>query len=93
MVIHNFNIVSVAVNPFEADTPLVIDPDAILTFTVPAQSFKPVAWRRKQVLKRFGSMEIIKFAPCWSFKSLETPYKPIIKERFSILVLEGFYRL
>jgi hypothetical protein len=88
VVINNFNIVSIAVNPFEADTPLVIDPDAVLAFTASAQSFKPVAWRHKQVLKRFGSMEIIKLTPCRSFKGFETPYKPIIKECFSVLILE-----
>jgi len=37
MVIDNFNLVSVAIAPNEAQTPLAIDPNAVLSFSVPVQ--------------------------------------------------------
>jgi len=34
MIVYNFNIVSVSFAPPETDTPLVINPNAVLSFTV-----------------------------------------------------------
>jgi hypothetical protein len=93
VVIHDFYIVRIAVNPSETDAPLVIDTDTVLTFTVAAQSFKPVAWWCKQVLKRLGRVNVIQLAPRRSLERLETPDKPVVKKRFSILVMKGFYHL
>jgi hypothetical protein len=53
VVIGNFNVVHVAVSPEEADAPLLIDADAVLTRAVAAEDFEVVAWRETKVFK-FG---------------------------------------
>jgi hypothetical protein len=35
MVINNFNIVCITVFPFETDSPLLVYPNAVLTFSIP----------------------------------------------------------
>lgn len=49
MVIDDFNLVSVSLSPHKADTPLVIDPNAVLALPVATKRFKPVARRDGQV--------------------------------------------
>src|SRR6266700_4012213 len=40
-----------AVRPLEADPPLVIDADAILTLPITLQRFQPVTWQRGEVFQ------------------------------------------
>jgi hypothetical protein len=49
MTVDNFHVVSVPFTPSEADTPLVIDPNAVLSPSAAMKRFQPLAWRRHQV--------------------------------------------
>src|SRR5712691_4627515 len=53
MVIHNFNIIGIAVFPFKTNTPLPIYADAALAGAVAAQRLKPVAGQGHKVLDGF----------------------------------------
>jgi hypothetical protein len=57
VIIHDLNIVGVAVPPPKADTPPIVDPDAVLPSTVSRQFLEPVARRHSQVIQRFGRVE------------------------------------
>lgn len=52
VVIHNLDIISVTVNPFETYTPLVITTNTVVTITVAAQSLQPITGWYKQILQR-----------------------------------------
>jgi hypothetical protein len=39
MIVNNFNLLCMTINPNEANTPLVVDADAVLSSAVAAQSF------------------------------------------------------
>ena len=43
--------------PLEADTPLVVHTDAVLTCSIAVELFKTVAWGHSKVLKRIGGVE------------------------------------
>jgi hypothetical protein len=45
VVVHNLNVESIPVTPQETDTPLVVDADAVLAFSVALQRFQMIAWR------------------------------------------------
>jgi hypothetical protein len=47
MVVHNFDIIGVAVAPRETDSPLNIDTDAVLALAIAVKRFKPVTRRGK----------------------------------------------
>jgi len=51
MIVYNFNIVSVSLAPTEADTPLVIDPNAVLPLPVSSQFLKAISWRDKKIIQ------------------------------------------
>jgi hypothetical protein len=52
VVINNLNSMGTGIAPVEADTPLVIDPNAVLTGSLAFEQFQPVSWWNAQVLKR-----------------------------------------
>ena len=63
MVIHDFNFPCCTVAPLEAEPPLIVNADAVLTTSVTLQGFEAVAWRDLKVIdlscriddKKFGS--------------------------------------
>lgn len=57
MVIRNLNLVGVAVLPDEADTPLVIDPDAVLSLTVSREFLQPICRRDSEIFQALGSFD------------------------------------
>ena len=57
MIIYNFNFVRVAVHPFEADPPLLVDADAVLPFSAAPQGFQPVSRRDSEILEANRSVQ------------------------------------
>ena len=57
MVVCDFDAVCVAVLPFKADSPLVIDPDAVLPGTVPRKLLQTVRGRDPEIVQSYGSVE------------------------------------
>ena len=62
MVIDDFDLVRVSVAPDEAQSPLVIDPDAVLPGPVTLQGFQTVTRWLPQILKDMGSREHVELA-------------------------------
>jgi hypothetical protein len=51
MIVYDFNIVSVSIAPTEADTPLVIYPNAVLSLPVSYQFLKTISRRDKKIIQ------------------------------------------
>jgi hypothetical protein len=64
MIIRYLNIVSIAIAPSEAYPPTIVDPDAVLPHSITGEFLKPIPWRNRQVLKRFGCIEDRKPSQC-----------------------------
>ena len=61
MVIDDLHILDLVIAPYEADPPLVIDADAVLSGPRAAQGFEAVAWRDAeitQMLRRIERLEL-----------------------------------
>jgi hypothetical protein len=43
MIVHDLDAVGVSVAPFEADAPLIVDPDAVLSFAVSQEVLAPIS--------------------------------------------------
>jgi len=61
----------IALLPDKADTPLVIDPNAVLPFSVACERLKPVAWRRSKVLELGDSIQLAQLPPGNTSERLE----------------------
>jgi hypothetical protein len=51
MIIHNLNFVWTCIRLDKADTVLVIDPDAVLSFSIPGEDLQPIARRDSQFIQ------------------------------------------
>src|SRR5439155_12128267 len=56
VIVDNLDIVRVSVLPPKADAPLVVDANTVLTLSITAQRFEPIAGLDAQVLNRACSM-------------------------------------
>jgi hypothetical protein len=64
VVIDYLNIMGVAPAPPEADSPPLVNPDAMLPPSVTRQPLKAIAWRNPQIGQLLGSIENQKLAAC-----------------------------
>ncbi len=51
VIIHDFNVGGTSIRPNEANPPLIVDPDTVLTDTISLKDLKPVAWRREKIFQ------------------------------------------
>jgi hypothetical protein len=62
VVINNFNLVGVPVKPHKAQSPLIVDANAVLTSTIADQSLQSVARRDAQEIQRGRSVQLLQLA-------------------------------
>jgi hypothetical protein len=57
MVIADFDIFGLSISPMEADAPLVVDPDRVLTAPVAGERLQPIARRGPQILQTLSPVD------------------------------------
>lgn len=57
MIIDNFHVVRSSVSPAETDSPLTVDPDAVLSLSIASKSFKLITGRDRQFRQSCCSIE------------------------------------
>jgi hypothetical protein len=57
VVVNDLNLVRVSGAPAEANSPLIVDTDAVLLVSVAAQPFEAVSGRNPQVIQPLGGIE------------------------------------
>jgi hypothetical protein len=91
VIVDNLDIVRVSVLPPKADAPLVVDANAVLTLSVTAQRFEPIAGRDAQVLKRACSMQVQELSPCLPLDRAKPGDEFIVKEPGRVAVIKRSY--
>jgi len=67
MVIRNFNLEGIAITPYEADSVLVVDPDAVLSCAVALERFQAIAGENRQIREQKSGMNLCELSfndPC-----------------------------
>jgi hypothetical protein len=57
VVVDDFDTVGSSVRPAEADTPLLIDADAVGARPIALEFLEPVSWRHPQIIECLGSIQ------------------------------------
>ncbi len=57
MIINDLHLKSIPLAPSEAKTPLIVNPNAVLAFTVPCKFLQTIAGGYPQIFKDFGSIK------------------------------------
>ena len=80
VIVHNLNFVSVALSPHEAETPLLVNPNAMLPLSVAMQCFQAIAGRSSQVAQFGGAVQLPKLSPGDALDSLKAAARlPTVK--------------
>lgn len=82
MIVHNFDIIGVPIMPPEADTPPVVDANAMLPDAIAPQSLEPVSANGSQVVKISRSMKPTEPFPRSPLDALKLPAAEAIVQRF-----------
>ena len=73
MVVHNLNFKGIGVNPAEADSPLVVDPNAALPLPITCQGLQTIAWNGSQIGEGRCRVDVVGFPFCRWGNALESP--------------------
>jgi hypothetical protein len=88
VVIHDLNVMRIAVAPSEADAPLVIDPNAVGSRPATLQQFELVSRRNAEILQPQRLMQEQQLSPRWPFNRLESPDHVVVEQRRGVGTLE-----
>jgi hypothetical protein len=70
--------------PNKTNTPLVIDANAVLAFSISLERFKPIAWRNTQTGQFGCCMQLQKLAACHTFDVFEAWHGLAMEKGFSV---------
>lgn len=62
MIVCYFNIVSISVNESEADAPLIVDGNGVLSFPITLESMQSIAWRHLEITQACCPIQILQAA-------------------------------
>lgn len=71
MIVDDLDIVGVPVFPREADSPLIVDPDAPRALSISGQRFQPVPGRNPKIFETFRRIQKQQFSASGPFNRLE----------------------
>jgi hypothetical protein len=74
--------------PQKAQSPSIVDANAVLPGTITFQGLQSVAWCSGQVTERPSSVQQKKFSPCDSFKRAQGGDVVIVKQGFRRFISE-----
>jgi hypothetical protein len=91
MIIDDLDPLRRAFAPNEADSPLIVDPDTMLTLPATAQSLQPVSWNCRHVFQPLGVVQHPKLPPCYRSNLAESAALLALKKLLGLLAAEGSY--
>jgi hypothetical protein len=90
MIVHDLDVPCRALTPFEANPPLIVNADAVLSAPITVQGFKAVARRNPQIVDLFGGVDGEQPRSRTGLNQIrQTLYKVTGKERGGALVGEA----
>jgi len=90
MVIHDLHPMRIAFPPQKAYPPPVVDPNAILPFSIPGQSFEPISRGNAQIVEMVRGIQQSKLPPsCAMQDSRKSPRELACENTFGLLVAEA----
>jgi hypothetical protein len=89
VVVDDLDILRSIRGPNETDTPLVIDPDAVLAFPIALEGLQAIAWGYPQVVQRRRPVELLEFAQGGTFHADPAPDPSPEKQGLRILAMEA----
>ena len=72
MIIDDFHFVTMAITPNKTDSPLIVDTNRVLPFTIASQCFQLISGRRRQNVQLRGGVKLEQLPDCNPLDSAKT---------------------
>lgn len=92
MVVNYLHILGALRSPHKANSPLIVNANAVLTLPISFQSLELVARRRAQVIKNRRPIKLLQLSKRRTLDIDPATYTSALKEGLRILALEALYR-
>lgn len=89
MVVGNLYVVRPIRLPNKANAVLIIDSDAVLPLSIPAERLQSICWRNAKIVQVNGCLNLVEFAQSHRFNCSPTLVRARFKEQPCIAVFEG----
>jgi hypothetical protein len=89
VVVHDLDLLRVAVLPDETDSILIVDTDAVLPPSIPGQTLKVIPWKRAQVVESLGGVKLRELALRDPGDAPKPARRVSLKERLGVAAPEG----
>jgi len=89
MVIYYFNIFGTGFRPSEADAPLTVYSDAVLSGSITLERFQSITWRYFQILEMSGNFKLSQFPAGSSSDSRKSLHTVTFRKGLGIGALKG----
>ena len=88
MIVHYLNVKGIGLNPTEADSPLVVDPNAVLSGPISEQRFQPIPRDHPQIGNGWRRVNVIELSLGHYSDTLKLPAELAPEDLFGFLVPE-----
>jgi hypothetical protein len=89
MIVHDFDVIGVPVPPIKADSPLVVNTDAVPTLSVSLQPFQLVSRKSRKRPEILSRIKHVQFAESLTLDSLEPAHRFTTEEPLGLGVAKG----
>ena len=89
MIVHHFDLLRVAVLPYEADPVLIVDPYAVLPTPISSESLEVVARKRPQIVESLRCVELHQLALNDPGNTSKAPRRMTLEQRLGVSVPKG----
>jgi hypothetical protein len=88
MIVHYLNFKGIGCNPAEADPPLVVDPNAVLSRPITGKRFQPISGNLSQIGDGRRRLNVIELSLCHYGNTLKLPAELAPEDLLGFLVPE-----
>jgi hypothetical protein len=88
VVVHDFDVDRANARPYEADSPLVVDANTVLTLSITLQCLKAIARWRFQKVQSLGCIELSQLSFCDCHECLEPSGASALVQRLRVFAVE-----
>ena len=85
MIIDDLHFKAMPITPNKTDSPLIVDPNRVLPFTIASQGFQLISWRRGQNTQLRGCVELEQLPYCNAPDSAKTFAMLVMKKLLGFL--------
>jgi len=91
MVINYLNILGALRSPHKANSPLIVDADAVLPLPTSLQSFESIAWWNAQIIKNLRPVKLFQLSKRRTLDIDPEAYASALEKGLGVLALETLY--